>query len=63
MGKKCLKPEFRHQGKVVQPIRPTQPTVERYTMDLHVVKNILHKIFDELKVIPENHKVIIVLKI
>ncbi len=57
VGIEALKPENRHFGTVVQPIRPTQPAVNRYTMDLNIVEHILKKIFRDLDIQPQGYKV------
>lgn len=49
-GFDALSPTVRHEGTIVHPITPTQLAVNRYSMDLEIVKHLIHKVFDDLQV-------------
>lgn len=57
VGKEALKPENRNQGQIVYPITSIQPSVNRYQMDLKVLRHFFSHIFQELKVNADQYQV------
>jgi hypothetical protein len=57
VGTSALKPEYRHAGTVVRPLLPIAPGTERYTMHTDVMRCVLHKVFEDLRILPGNYHV------
>jgi len=43
----------------VHPITPTQPAVNRYSMDLEIVKHLFRKVFDDLRIEPQTYQLML----